>query len=168
MVVTKKRIVFVTCTLLLAVFVSCLQAMPARSETAPVIPGKVVLAGPGSDAVCAVTYPTECSELKAAAEGLAAYVSEAIPGAGLAVAAEGEKADTEYEIAVCAPDPSLSTYYTLEFDGRRVTLRGRDTQAVNDAVNYLKAYCVLDGYFAVDTALSFSSEAGPADRKSVV
>ena len=153
---------FAVFILLLTVFVLCRQASPARSETVPAIPGKIVLAGPGSDTVCTVTYPAECSALQAAAEGLAAYVNGAVPDAGLSAAADSEEADTKYIIAVCAPDALLPHDYALDLDGTRISLRGRDIRAVTDAVNYLKAYCVLDGCFAVDAALSFSSEAGPA------
>ena len=123
--------------------------------------GRIVLAGPKQDAVCTVTYPAADRELKDAADGLADYVNALVPGARLTAAGDSEGVSTAYEIAITAPEPALPFYYALHQEGRRITIRCKDSEAAGDAVRYLKAYCVADGYFAVEEGFAFSSGAGP-------
>ena len=124
-------------------------------------PVGLLLAGPSLDTICTVTYPASDSQLKAAAEALVAYINTAIPNAQLTAVSNSAQVDTEYRIAVCAPNSALASGYEVKLDGKEITLCGKTTDTVLDAVNYFKSCCLTRGYLAIDEALSFTSSAGP-------
>lgn len=183
--INKRFISIISIIFALLTLVSCQLAMPdgngvsgaiqseptAASTTAtapettaepmPFLPAGIILAGPELDTICTVTYPASSSSLKAAAEALADYINAAIPGAKLTAAADSENVGTEYTIAICAPDSSLASNYSVKLDGKLIKLCGNASDTVLDAVNYFKAFCISDGYFVIDEKLDFSSAAGP-------
>ena len=124
-------------------------------------PDGLLLAGPSLDTICAVTYPASNSQLQAAAEALVAYINAAIPDARLTAVSDSAQVDTEYRITVCAPNSALDSGYEVKLDGKEITLCGKTTDTVLDAVNYFKSCCLTRGYLAIDEALSFTSSAGP-------
>lgn len=179
----KKRILTVLSVLcVLTMFVSCqtdAAKMPGAisSDTTataaattipettaapePLLPGKIILAGADHDTICTVTYPAADGLLEEAAKALVDYVNAAVPNAGLTAAADSETASTEYTIAICAPDSTLASQYTARLDGKQILLCGQTQETVLDAVNYFKAFCITDGYLAIDEKLAFASAAGP-------
>ena len=128
---------------------------------APVLPDGILMAGPELETICTVVYPATDSKLKAAAEALVSYINNAVPNAGLTAVSDTNAATTEYKVVIASPDSASATNYTVKLDGKNIMLGGKNTDAVLDAVNYFKAFCITDGYFVIDEALDFSSAAGP-------
>ena len=124
-------------------------------------PDGLLLAGPSLDTICTVTYPASDSTLQAAAEALIAYINGIIPNAQLRAVADNVQVDTEYRITVSAADSALSSGYAVKLSGKEITLSGKTTETVLDAVNYFKSCCLTRGYLAIDEALSFTSSTGP-------
>lgn len=138
-----------------------LPTSAATTEPSKALPDGLVLAGPDVDTACTVTYPAGNSQLRAAAEAMAAYINAVIPEAGLTAASDNSQIGTEYRIALCAPDSTLAANYAVTLEDKQITLRGNTADRVSDAANYLKSVCITDGYLVIDEALSFTSGSGP-------
>ena len=126
----------------------------------PVVPDGILLAGPEIAGLCTVCYPSGNTAIYKAAAGYRDYI-EKITGVKLPLNNELEPAQTEYVINVSLPDPSLDTEYSVALDGKTVTVSGKDSAGIVDAISYLKATTVKDGYLAIPEDLPFKSGKAP-------
>lgn len=165
-------ILTVTC-----VFASCSGNTPSSSvddtttpaitdapvtEPPKVLPEGLILAGPELPTVATVVYPKDSATLKEAAEQLAQHINTAIPTANITVLPDSQSSATEYEILIgearglASALPEGKNYCAI-LDGKQLRLCGKDEKNIANAINYLKLYSFVEGYFVISDALSYSS-----------
>ena len=107
-----------------------------------------------------MVYPSGNSPVYKAAAGLRDFIED-MTGVKFPLCNELESPNTEYIITIALPDKSLSCEYSVVLEGKTVTVSGKDSACIVDAISYLKAIAVKDGYFAIPEELSFSSGKAP-------
>lgn len=125
----------------------------------PTIPEGILLAGPDI-AICTIVYPSGNSPIYKAAADFRDYI-EKITGVKLPLCNELETPKTEYVIVISSPDNTISGEYSISLKDKTVTVAGKSSEKIVDAVSYLKATAVKDGYLAIPEDLSYSSGAAP-------
>ena len=131
------------------------------TEQVPTPPSGIIFAGP-ADTECTVVYPASSTELNSAANELADYVKAVIPTACITATCDADAKSATLQIVLCEPDSSLPYDYSLKLQDTTLMLYGRNDDHLLDAISYLKAFCIKNGYLAVDTELDFTSNEGPA------
>lgn len=126
----------------------------------PTLPEGILLAGPEIAGLCAISYPSDNPVIYKAAAGYRDYI-EKITGVKLPLNNELEAPQTEYVIKILLPDSSLDSEYSVVLDGKTVTVSGKDSACIADAISYLKAMTVKNGYLAIPEDLSFKSGKAP-------
>lgn len=131
-------------------------------EPVPVLPDGLILAGPDQPTVACIVYSQSSADEKALAESLAKHINTAIPTANVAAISDAGSSATEYEILVggargLAPLALDGKNYAVSLQGKQLRLCGKDSAALEDAVDYLKLFGFCDGYFVIDEALNYAS-----------
>ena len=170
MITVNKTFKFIiTIILVLLMVVSCQPSTatnPSETTLAPettsplVLPDGIVLAGPGVENACTITYPEGDVPLKYTAVALATYINKVIPSANI-TAEKSDECATEYQVLLTDPDTSFEAEYAVQLEGKVIKLSGKTTESLHDAIRYFKVFCIRDGYLVIDEELNVVSAAGP-------
>ncbi|MGM9642523.1 MAG: CehA/McbA family metallohydrolase [Eubacteriales bacterium] len=125
------------------------------------IPEGIILAGGDYGTKVTVTCPDGFAGLLGMAEALAEYVNSVVPGASVGACFDNAQADTDYFIHIAPPDINMDCEYSLTLEQNTLTIKGQRMENISEALAYLKATAVKNGFFFIPEALSFSSGAGP-------
>ena len=132
----------------------------SKAEVEETLPDGTVLAGGTVSGVCFVVKEDNTDAVNVCADSLISYVNGLIPNA-LTVSAGMSTADGTYNIVIDVDDKSAKAY-TVDFNGKTVTLIAKSDEFVDDAVNYFKSFAVSGQYLALPSTYSFSSDEGPS------
>ena len=135
---------------------------PIVTEPPKVLPEGLILAGPDMPTLATIVYPQASATLESAADQLAKHINTAVPTANIVAIPDSQASDTEYEILIGDARGLKSALtdgknYCALLDGKQIRLCGKDAQNVENAINYLKLYGFLDGYFVISDTLNYSS-----------
>ncbi len=156
---------------LISLLASCSDGLSSSEDTtAPAITGQdteplpegIILAGPGQPTVATIVYPAASAQLTEAAELLAKHINTAIPTANIKAIPDTQLSDTEYEILIGEARGLASVLpeeknYCAMLDGKQLRLCGKDERETLNAINYLKLYGFLKGYFVISDVLNYAS-----------
>jgi hypothetical protein len=170
MTTAKKNLrIILSIILILIMLASCQPAVnpnlpestvAPETTAAPILPDGIVLAGPGIECACTITYPTGNIPLKYTATGLANYINKMIPSANVTTEA-ADDCKTEYQILLAEPDTSFEAEYAVQLEEKVIKLSGKTSESLQNAINYFKIFCIREGYVVIDEELNLVSAAGP-------
>ncbi len=173
----RRSLSIISLLLALLTAVSCTGAPPAETaagnteslivtapetEPAAVLPEGIILAGGEFGTKLSLRCPDGFGGLLRSAQSFADYVNKYVPGAEVTASYDTTPSDTEYTLIIAPPELSVDGEYSIALEGKEIKLRGKNTAAIEEALAYLKATAVKDGYLFIPEALSFSTGAGPA------
>ncbi len=175
----KKRLLSVISLFLaLLTVISCTPNLPAdmtdgstdeliittaAPETEPplIIPEGLILAGGDFGTLCRVTAPDGFSGLLRLGENFAEYVNSEVPGADIKAEYDKSAAEAEYTLNISAPDINIEGEYLIALEGKEIKIKGKTQDGIREALSYLKATAVKDGYFVIPEDLNFTTGEGP-------
>ncbi len=174
----KKLLSIISLFLALLTVISCTPTPPADTtestteeliittaapETEPpiIIPEGIILAGGDFGTLCRVTAPDGFAGLLRLGESFAEYVNSTVPGADIKATYDKSAQNAEYTVNISAPDVKLEGEYLIALEGKAINVKGKDENGIREALSYLKATAVKEGYFVIPESMNFSTGKGP-------